>query len=92
MTYYYEQLRVILPLSNASHTHIRNSLEYDRHWWSPKGSGPLRVLGLLLLWLFCSPCIGCHIWHAEGTGYCLLWCCCSLWLDFDAFNDDDDDS
>ncbi|XP_064405967.1 uncharacterized protein LOC135351008 isoform X2 [Halichondria panicea] len=69
-----------------------HSLEYDRHWWSPKGSGPLRVLGLLLLWLFCSPCIGCHIWHAEGTGYCLLWCCCSLWLDFDAFNDDDDDS
>lgn len=42
--------------------------EVTRHkWYNPRGSGPLRVLGLLLFWLLCGCCF--------GIGKAVLFCC-----------------
>lgn len=39
----------------------------SRAWYNPIGSGPLRVIGLLLFWLLCGICF--------GFGKCCLFCC-----------------
>ncbi|XP_064405968.1 uncharacterized protein LOC135351010 [Halichondria panicea] len=50
--------------------YTRNSA---RKWYNPWGSGPLRVLGLLLFLLFCFPCIGCYKCCVVTVRFC---CCC----------------
>ena len=55
---------------------------HSRKWYNPRGSGPLRVLALLLFWLFCSPCYGCFKCSAKLITICFF-CCVAVCCGYD---------
>ena len=54
-----------LSLSPSSSPPCRE--RYSHSWHSLRGSGPLRLLLVLLFWILCGLCVGC--------GYCCVYCC-----------------
>ncbi len=77
--------------SSSPRTHAC-SVHHNRKWYDPQGSGPLRVLALLLFWLFCFPCLGCYMCHTKCLVIRMIWFCCSLCYDLDDWGNDSDGS
>ena len=70
---YYTALPIHLPMNQHTHSHHRES--YSRKWYNLKDTGPLRVLGLLLLFMVCGLCFGCVFCCYYLFVLCCFVCC-----------------
>ena len=50
-------------------------MAYKHKWYDCRGSGPLRVIGLLLFWIFCGICFGCFKSCNFLVSFCLYVLC-----------------
>ncbi|XP_064405974.1 uncharacterized protein LOC135351013 isoform X2 [Halichondria panicea] len=55
---------------------VNRVTHHSYKWYDPRGSGPLRALGLILLWLLCWPCFAC-----AGCWFLLVDFCCTVCCD-----------
>ena len=69
----YTALPIHLPMNQHTHSHHRES--YSKKWYSLKDTGPLRVLGLLLLFMVCGLCFGCVFCCYYLFVLCCFVCC-----------------